>query len=61
MVRRSISSNRLRPVVAIAAFISARISARYDDEIGVAARRHRRLDLLDHEFGRHQVLDAGLT
>jgi hypothetical protein len=37
---------------------AARIGARHDDEIGIAARRQRRLDLLHHEFGRHQVLDA---
>ena len=31
---------------------------RDDQHVGICARRHRGLDALDHEFGRHQVLDA---
>src|SRR5712691_5378114 len=34
------------------------IGAGDDHEVGIGARRQRFLDLLDHESGRHQVIDA---
>jgi hypothetical protein len=39
---------------------AARIGARDDDEVGIGARRQRLLQLLDEEFGRHQVIDANV-
>ena len=45
----------------IEAVEAARIGAGDDQQIGIGAGGERLLDLLDHELGRHQVLDADMV